>query len=136
MKKIIPAFLLIILLACSHTFSPDTSWKGKSWVLVEMKGVPVQLSGSVSRDAHLEFIPGQHKYTGTGGCNRINGNYNVIKKTRISFTDPASTNMLCSDIDFENTFLSTLRSVDNFISDEQVLLLKRGGEVVLKFKAR
>jgi hypothetical protein len=44
--------------------------------------------------------------------------------------------MLCSDIDFENTFLSTLRSVDNFISDEQVLLLKRGGEVVLKFKAR
>jgi hypothetical protein len=51
-------FILIITVAafkCSPKLSPDAAGGIKQWVLVEMKGVPVQQSGG-RRDAHITLM--------------------------------------------------------------------------------
>jgi heat shock protein HslJ len=127
-------FLLIACLNCSPRLAPDSSWSGRRWVLTELKGVPVQLSGG-RRDAFINFEPIDKRFTGNGGCNQVSGNYS-LDKNNIHFTEVISTKMSCEDIAFENTFLSTLNSVDRYEQRGNDLLLKRKREVVLRLSAR
>lgn len=127
-------FVLVSFLDCSPRLSPDASWGYGRWILTEMKGVPVQLSGG-RRDAFIDFDIAAKTFTGNGGCNQINGNYQ-IDKNNIRFTDVVSTKMNCPDISFENTFLSTLGSVNRFEMRGNDILLKRKRDVVLVLSAR
>jgi heat shock protein HslJ len=134
MKK--PLFIATIIIAgfsCSPKLSPDQNWGGQHWVLTEMKGVPVQLSGS-RRDAFIEFSPSNKHFTGNGGCNRISGNYTLEKKDHLKLGEVISTKMSCADINFETTFLSVLNTINRFETDGNTLWLKDGGDRVLKFE--
>lgn len=127
-------YLLIIVVAltafhCSPRISPDTAWANQRWVLTELRGVPVQQSGS-RRDAFIRFNVAEKKFSGNGGCNQINGIYN-LDKNEITFTDVIATKMSCNDIEFENTFLSTLSSIDRYEVSGNDLLLKRKRETLL-----
>lgn len=122
-------FLVVIGFGCSPKLSPDTGWGRGRWVLVEMKGVPVQQSGG-RKDAFINFEVDQKKFRGNGGCNQVNGNYTVDKNT-IKFSDVISTKMSCNDLDFENTFLSTLAAVNRYEVKGDDLLLKRKREYCL-----
>jgi heat shock protein HslJ len=127
-------YLLLLLLAfvtvnCSPRLSPDAGWGNQRWVLTEMKGVPVQQSGS-RRDAFIRFDVIEKRFTGNGGCNQLNGNYTIDKKD-IRFTDVIATKMSCSDIAFENTFISTLNTVDRYEMEGNNLRLKNRRETVL-----
>jgi heat shock protein HslJ len=135
MKKLFILFSVAIALNCTPKMAPDADWGRQRWVLVDMKGVPVQLSGS-NRDAFIEFNPTEKKITGNGGCNRINGNYTIEKKGSIQFGEVLSTKMSCPDISFETTFLSTLNSVDHYTVEDNGLFLKDGNKVLLVFKAK
>ena len=134
MKYFFILFTVVACLNCSPRLSPDSNWGYRRWVLTEMKGVPVQLSGG-RRDAYINFEPVEKKFTGNGGCNQINGNYS-LDKNNIHFTEVVSTKMSCEDIAFENTFLSILSSIDRFEQRGDDLLLKRKREVVLRLSAR
>lgn len=132
-------YLLILFIAgaafnCSPKLSPDAGWGHQQWVLVEMKGVPVQQSGG-RRDAHITFDVVAKKFSGNGGCNQINGNYSLDKK-EIRFTEVLSTKMSCSDIEFENTFLSILGSIDKYEIKGNDLLLKRKKEAMLVLRPK
>lgn len=132
-------YLVVVLIAisgycCSPKLSPDATWGYQNWVVVELKGVPVQQSGG-RRDAHLTFDNVQKKFAGNGGCNQINGGY-TLDKNEIHFTDVVSTKMSCSDIEFENTFLSTLSSVDHYEVRGSDLLLKKKKETMIILKPR
>ena len=88
------SFFLIIAVtgfACSPKLSPDAGWGRQRWVLVEMKGVPVQQSGG-RRDAFINFEVDQNRFRGNGGCNQVNGNYSV-EKNNIHFSEVVSTKM-------------------------------------------
>ena len=128
MKYFFVLFTMAAFLGCSPKLS-DSSWGRSRWVLTEMKGVPVQLSGG-RRDAYINFEPREKRFSGNGGCNQISGNYSLDKKN-IHFTEVISTKMSCEDIAFENTFLSTLNNVDRYEVKGDNLLLKRKREVVL-----
>lgn len=130
-------YLFILLIAvltidCSPKLSPDAGWGQQNWVLVEMKGVPVQQSGG-RRDAHLRFEVREKKFSGNGGCNQLSGNY-TIDKSDIRFSEVISTKMSCVDIDFENTFLSILNNIDRYEQRDNQLLLKRKREILLVFR--
>jgi heat shock protein HslJ len=112
MKYLFFLFIAVIGFDCSPKLSPDAGWGHQQWVVVEMKKVPVQQSGG-RRDAHITFDVSTKKFSGNGGCNQINGNYSV-DKNEITFTEVISTKMSCTDIEFENTFLSTLASIDRY----------------------
>lgn len=119
---------------CSPKLSPDAGWDHQQWVLTEMKGVPVQQSGS-RRDAHLNFDIIAKRFEGNGGCNQINGNYSIDKKM-IKFTEVSSTKMSCNDIEFENTFLSILSNVDRYEMNGNELLLKKKKETLLVLSSK
>jgi heat shock protein HslJ len=99
-----------------------------------MKGVPVQLSGG-RRDAYINFEAAEKRFTGNGGCNQVSGNYSLDKKN-IHFGEVISTKMSCEDIQFENTFISTLNSIDRYEQRGNDLLLKKKKDVLLRFTAR
>ena len=126
--------LLVACLGCTPKLSPDSNWAGRRWVLTEMKGVPVQLSGG-RRDAYINFEAAEKRFTGNGGCNQVSGNYSLDKKN-IHFGEVISTKMSCEDIQFENTFISTLNSIDHYEQRGNDLLLKKKKDVLLRFTAR
>jgi heat shock protein HslJ len=134
MKYLLVLFVVVGSIACSPKLSPDAGWGRQRWVVVEMKGVPVQQSGS-RRDASLNFETAEKRFTGNGGCNQINGNY-TIEKNDIHFSDVISTKMSCSDIEFENTFLSLLGTVDRYEVNGNDLLLKRKRETLLVLRVK
>jgi len=134
MKFSLILFLAIISFECTPRLSPDAGWGHQNWVLVEMKGVPVQQSGG-RRDAHIVFEVAEKRFTGNGGCNQINGNY-TLDKNEIKFTDVIATKMACNDIEFENAFLSALGSIDRYEVNGNALLLKKRKETVLVLRPK
>lgn len=122
--------ILTTAITCSPKWAPDHYWAEKRWVVTEMKGVPVQLSGS-KRDAFIEFSWTDKKFTGNGGCNSLSGTYELDKKKDIQFKDIVTTKMSCADIAFENTMLTLLRDVDGFEMEDDKLLLKDNKKTVL-----
>jgi len=134
MKYLFILFIAVVAFKCSPKLSPDAGWGQQQWVLVEMKGVPVQQSGG-RRDAHITFDVAAKKFSGNGGCNQINGNYSVDKR-EIRFTEVLSTKMTCNDIEFENTFLSALNSIDRYEFTGTDLLLKKNKETRLVLRSK
>jgi len=134
MKYLFLLIIAFIAFECSPKLSPDAGWGHQQWVVVEMKGVPVQQSGG-RRDAHIVFDVVMKKFSGNGGCNQINGNYN-LEKSDIRFTEILSTKMSCSDIEFENTFLSVLGSIDRYAVNGSDLLLKKKRETMLVLRPK
>ena len=134
MKYLFLTFIIITAFNCSPKLSPDTGWGNQRWVVVEMKGVPVQQSGG-RRDAHISFDVAAKRFSGNGGCNQINGNYSLDKK-EIKFTEVLSTKMSCNDIEFENAFLTTLSSIDHYEVRGSDLLLKKSKETRLVLRSK
>ena len=134
MKYLLILFIAMISFECTPKLSPDAGWGRQNWVLVEMKGVPVQQSGG-RRDAHIVFEVAEKRFTGNGGCNQINGNY-TLDKNEIKFNDVIATKMACDDIEFENTFLSTLSSIDRYEVNGNDLLLKKRKETLLVLRPK
>jgi heat shock protein HslJ len=123
-----------LIQSCSPKLSPDYGWDNKRWILIELKEVPVQLSGG-SRDAYLEFFPGEKRFAGNAGCNHITGNY-TLEKNEIRFGEVTSTKMACPDLPFETTFLQVLAEVDRYEVTDDVMLLKDGSKVLMMFRPR
>ena len=134
MKNLFIFSLVLICASCSPKLSADVAWARQRWVVTEMKGIPVQLSGG-RKDAFIRFENNDKRFTGNGGCNQINGTYALHKK-EIKFGQVVSTKMSCEDIAFEGTFLDLLNKVDRFEQKGNDLLLKRKREVLLVLSAR
>lgn len=129
MKYLLIALIAFTTIQCSPKLSPDTGWARQRWVVVEMKGVPVQQSGG-RKDAFLNFEINEKRFNGNGGCNQINGNYSV-NKSDINFTDVTSTKMMCQDMAFESTFLTVLSTVDRYEINGADMYLKKKNEILL-----
>lgn len=136
MRKIILFLaILVSITSCTQMMVPQTAdhgWGNRKWVLMEINGTPVQISGT-ERDAHLIFSAGDKHYSGDGGCNKITGTY-TMDASRLIFADPAVTKMMCEDIAFENSFLATLKLVDQFQVVNNILILKRGAIVLMRMR--
>jgi heat shock protein HslJ len=134
MKYFLILLIVVSCANCSPKMAPDATWGQRRWVLIEMKEVPVQLSGG-RRDAFINFNVAEKRFSGNGGCNQINGSY-TLNKNDIRFSEVTSTKMACEDLAFENTFLQLLNSVDGFEQRGNDLLLKRKREVLLRLTAK
>lgn len=134
MKYLSVLLFAFIGMQCSPKLSPDHNWGDKNWVLVEMKGVPVQQSES-RRDASISFIISEKRFTGYGGCNEINGKY-ILEKDKIHFTEVLVTKRSCNDIEFENVFVTTLNDIEQYEERGNELLLKNYNGVMLVFRMR
>lgn len=134
MKYFLIVLVALFMLDCSSKLAPDAYWGRNRWVVVEMKGVPVQLSGG-RNDAYITFNVTDKKFNGNGGCNQINGNYSVDKKD-LKFSEIITTRMSCPDIAFENALLELFGKVDGYEVKNDDLVLKDDKDKVLVLRAR
>lgn len=132
MKKLLIPVLSILFFSCSSKLSPDHKWENKKWVLMEILDSPVQLSGT-EKDAHIIFNKKEQRFTGSGGCNRINGSYSMDTKGNLSFGQTLSTKMSCPDMAFEDKFLAQLAGVTSYELKEGKLVMKKGKKKIFVF---
>ena len=96
---------------------------GKSWNLVELFGNPVTVNEL--NVAHLVFTAEGNRFSGSTGCNRITGTYQIAAPDRITFSQAVSTRMMCIDMDTENKFLDVINTADSYIVRNDTLTLIR-----------
>jgi len=94
---------------------------GKSWNLIELFGNPVTVNKH--NVAHLVFTAEDNRFSGSTGCNRISGAYQIAAPDRITFSQVVATRMLCIDMEVENKFLEALNTAGNFSIRNDTLTL-------------
>jgi copper homeostasis protein (lipoprotein) len=106
------------------------------WKLISLGDRPAPvLEGR--REPHLVFHSEDGRVTGTGGCNQLNGGYEIDGDS-ISFGRMASTMMACADgKDADRALLAALETAETFRKTAHHLELVDGeGNVVARFEAR
>lgn len=95
------------------------------WSLVEFGGKPVP--ESVAGKVHIMFSKDGTKLSGSNGCNRLMGSYNISNRTQISFSRIASTKMACQSVGWNETgFNQMLETANNFTVSGNKLMLNVG----------
>ncbi|MDR7128641.1 heat shock protein HslJ [Algoriphagus sp. 4150] len=134
MKNLIYAIVIFGLVSCSSHSFPGKNWYDRHLTVVEMMGTPVQTSGSPT-DAHLIFNSENGLVNGSGGCNRIFGDFVLDKRKSLKFSQIGATRMACQNLSFENRFLDLLDQVRYYEIEDNTMLLKNGRkEVILKLQ--
>jgi putative lipoprotein len=105
------------------------------WKLTSLGGSPI-VTASRQPEAHLIFQPANRRVTGSGGCNRLSGSYQV-NGDRIALGRVASTMMACVDgMKTEQNFLKALGRVNRWrISGQRLELLDAAGTPLASFDA-
>jgi len=128
-----------LLLVRSRTkVTPQTSapLEGTHWALVELSGKPVP--AGLPQEAYLEFQADPRRVSGSGGCNRLTGDYER-DGDRLSFKPLAGTRRACigGGMDTEDAFLTALPKARAFrIAGPRLELVDDGGRAVAAFEAR
>ena len=134
MKFLLYILSIFILASCSSSSFPNKNWYGRHLTVVEMAGTPVQTSGSPN-DAHLIFNSDNGIINGSGGCNRIFGDYTLDRKKSIRFSEVGATRMTCQNQPFEDRFLDLLDRVRYYEIQGDMMLLKNSKkDVILKLQ--
>lgn len=113
----------------------DSALRGTRWKLVRLNNAPVP-AAEKEREAHLIFAVDQPRVSGSGGCNRVMGGFELDgEKLRIG--PMASTMMACpAGMELEQRFLRLLEDVARYrIRGSHLELLDAGGGVVARFEA-
>jgi heat shock protein HslJ len=116
--------LVFIVGSCKTTSSsvkpqPENSITEKYWKLIEINGKPVVLDETTPREAFIILKNEDHRVNGNGGCNTLNGTYEISQGNRIKFSQMASTMMACLNMEIENELKRVLEMTDNYsLSDD------------------
>lgn len=108
----------------SNTNINITSVTNSRWKLVEIYGKPVADKIN-DKEPILQFIAADGRYSVTGGCNNINGNYRISSDYRISFSKGLSTLMACEHMEVESELIQVLETADNFSLTENTFSLNK-----------
>jgi copper homeostasis protein (lipoprotein) len=105
------------------------------WRLIRLGRGAVK-GDDLHRPPEIALDPESHRATGSGGCNRIVGGYE-LKGDKLTFARMASTMMACPvGMETEQDFLKALGNVRRWkIAGEQLELMDGSGKVVAVFEA-
>lgn len=137
---IVPFALLVTIYSCHHTrpITAQPLYGGSEtlyqyrWNLAELNGQPIATGNSDT--AHLLFYPGQvNRVSGSTGCNRLTGTFELSGVNKIKFSPLATTRMACPG-NTESQFLTALAQVNNWSIINNQLLLNNGRILVAKLQ--
>ncbi|KGE13930.1 META domain-containing protein [Sphingobacterium deserti] len=139
--RFLNVFLLVALAALagacaarktSDSSAAPSSLQGIRWKLVELDGksVPETVNGKMP---YLELSMEENRYSATGGCNGIGGEYKLSKNNGIKFTRGMSTMMACENMDVEKGLGGVFEQADRYQQDENGLTLNKGTKVLARF---
>src|SRR5262245_10206829 len=105
------------------------------WKLTHLGDAPVT-SAEPQRQAHFILNPSDKRVSGSGGCNRFTGGYE-LNGDRLTFKQMAGTMMACAEgMDTEQKFLGALQHVTrSSINKKQLDLMDASGSVIARFEA-
>lgn len=109
--------------AASNNVSPDPLF-GTKWKLTELNGKPVadKING---KEPFLELQEADKRYTASGGCNGIGGQFTLSKNGRIQFSQGMSTMMACENMEVETQLKNALIATDNYTIHGNTLSLNK-----------
>lgn len=105
---------------------------GIHWKLSELNGKPVKYQNQ-EKDFFVEFRP-DNNFSAFAGCNKMAGHYELGKE-KIKFLRVMATMMACQDMKAEEQLKTALETCDNYVANEKVLQLRKGGQTLAKFDA-
>ena len=113
------------------TVAPD-ALRGTKWVLVELNGKPV--TPGANNPAYLVFDPDQKRYSGSSGCNRIVGTFQ-LDGSSLQMLGGAMTMLACSEplMKQEKEFNEALTATGSYQLSGNTLELLARKKVVAKF---
>lgn len=112
-----------------------TQLGGTNWKLIELGGAPVA-AGPAARQANLVLSVDGKSMSGSTGCNRIVGTYELEKDT-LRFQPAGLTMMACLDpfMKQEQAFIEALKAASNFRIVGATLELRNAERVLARFEA-
>lgn len=124
------------LVAASHareTPAADSPLRGTYWKLVRL-GEHAVTTEENQREAHLLFASDALRVTGSTGCNRVTGGFELDGE-HLQFSLMAGTMMAClAGMDQEKRFLEALKQVQGYrIRGGHLALLTASGEAIASF---
>lgn len=140
-------FLCLLCLAACNIFKktsvPQTSKDtvetsqitDRKWKLVELAGKPVadKING---KEPFLLLQKSDSRYSASGGCNGIGGEFKLQENGRIKFSQGMSTMMACENMEIENGLTKALIAADNYsINGDDLSLNKARMAPLARFKA-
>ncbi len=113
----------------------DNPLRGTYWKLVSLEGEPIQVADR-KREPHLIFATEEQRVSGSGGCNRVTGGFD-LGGDKLRLRQMAGTMMACpAGMDQESRFLQSLSKVERYhISGDHLELLDASGTVLVRFEA-
>lgn len=111
----------------------DTNLVEKYWKLTELNGNPVEAADSGRGEAHIIFRIEGNRFNGNAGCNRMMGSYQIREDGKISFSQAASTKMMCLNMDVEHQFLQVINTADGYAVQADTLTLTKENEPLARF---
>jgi heat shock protein HslJ len=132
-------FLTLLADAGVYEFEPMAQsaapLENTDWTLTKIGDVAVTPPSS-AQTAHIVLNKANHRVSGSGGCNRITGGYQ-LSGDRLRFTRIAATLMACVDgMETEKAFLHALEQVRTWkIAGQQLELDDAAGHRVARLEA-
>ena len=106
----------------------------KYWKLTALFGEAIVTSEG-AKEAHLIFKKEGNRVNGNGGCNVLNGTYTLRPGNKISFSQMASTLMMCLNMDIETQMKKALELTDNYTVNANTLILNNSkNEPIARFE--
>jgi len=120
--------------AQSGTAGASVSLEKTEWKLVRLGDTAVK-GDDLHRQPQILLDPASHRLSGSGGCNRIMGGYE-LKGEKLTFGQVASTMMACANgMETEHDFLKALGLVKQWkVAGRQLELMDGSGKVVAVFE--
>jgi copper homeostasis protein (lipoprotein) len=121
---------------CARLAMSKASLTNTFWRPVEIAGKPVEVAAN-QREPHLMLVPGENKMRGFGGCNHIQGRYEVQGEA-LHFVGTAATRMFCQEtMEQEGAFLHAIESAATYkVVGETLELYDMNGALLARFESR
>lgn len=104
---------------------------GVRWRIQEMLGAPLGPAAGGQRAPHLVFDASHQRLSGSGGCNRLMGNF-TLDGQRLGFKRVVTTMMACPQgMEQERRLIETLSEVQRWHLEEGTLMLMNWQQQVL-----
>ncbi len=111
-------------------FIQDNSWK-----LTKLNGTENTEFGAEEESFTVQFLP-ENKLSGTGACNRFNGEYEITTSDELKITMGGSTRMACPNLNLEQDFFKALSEVTKYSVSANTLTLFNGDNSVAEFRIK
>ena len=132
--------ILLLVSACHSTkISNALTSEGSEllytyqWNLTEIKAQSFNISSD--NIPHLLFFPGKiNTVSGSTGCNKLKGSFELFNVNIIKFSPLVTTKMACNGDNVESKYLAALSKANSWRIINDQLLLSNGKRLLIKFK--